>query len=310
MEKQEKKEGKRKALTANREATIEKREVSFEGLASSFENGEDGVYNLITNDKHVIFRPKISITKRDIESVPFMAELQDAIAYWDNKVKTSEGKNKYIAKKALIESRKDQYLLKASYQAPITLKKVAHSRPKIELPCEEWVEHGESFADLRVRSRGASLMNPTAISAILCNYSRLKQESSEDFENETWYFMQDFDNLCEEALGDYPVYNKIVECKIDGMTNGQIQEIVQKEFGLNHSAEYISTIWRNKIPYIIASKAEDQFLDWYFLTQEKGVYKRCSKCGEVKLALPKYFSKNNTSKDNFYSVCKKCRNKK
>ena len=43
--------------------TINKREMSFEGLISKFENGEDGIYNLITEDKNIIFIPKISITE-------------------------------------------------------------------------------------------------------------------------------------------------------------------------------------------------------------------------------------------------------
>ena len=41
MEKQEKKE--KSILTENRLVTINKRETSFEGLVSQFENGEDGV---------------------------------------------------------------------------------------------------------------------------------------------------------------------------------------------------------------------------------------------------------------------------
>lgn len=53
MEKQEKKE--RKLLTDNRMATVSKRETSFEGLVSQLENGEDGVYNLITENKNQIF---------------------------------------------------------------------------------------------------------------------------------------------------------------------------------------------------------------------------------------------------------------
>ena len=31
--------------------------------------------------------------------------------------------------------------------------------------------------------------------------------------------MEDFDNLTEEALKEYPIYERIVEYKIDGMTN-------------------------------------------------------------------------------------------
>lgn len=53
MEKQERKE--RKILTDNRMTTVNKRETSFEGLVSQFENGEDGIYNLITENKNIIF---------------------------------------------------------------------------------------------------------------------------------------------------------------------------------------------------------------------------------------------------------------
>ena len=43
---------------------------------------------------------------------------------------------------------------------------------------------------------------------------------------------------------------------------------------------------------------------------EKGKYKTCTRCGQIKLAHNKYFSKNKTSKDGFYSICKCCRNSK
>ena len=67
MEKQEKKE--RKVLTENRMMTVNKRETSFEGLVSQLENGEDGVYNLISENKNQIFQPKVTITKKDLEEI-------------------------------------------------------------------------------------------------------------------------------------------------------------------------------------------------------------------------------------------------
>ena len=82
------------------------------------------------------------------------------------------------------------------------------------------------------------------------------------------------------------------------------------EFGIKHSLEYISSLWRKKIPKLIASQEEDEYLYWYYLNIEKGKYKKCSRCGQVKLAHNKYFSKNKTSRDGFYSICKKCRNSK
>ncbi len=135
-------------------------------------------------------------------------------------------------------------------------------------------------------------------------------DSYGNFEKDTDFFMRDFDKLCTDALQDYPLYEKIVQMKIDGRLNVEIQEELEAEFGIKHSLEYISSLWRKKIPGLIASAAEDQYLDWYYLNIEKGKYKRCSRCGEIKLAHNKYFSKNKTSKDGFYSICKCCRNKK
>jgi hypothetical protein len=41
--------------------------------------------------------------------------------------------------------------------------------------------------------------------------------------------------------------------KIDGMQNIDIQQALQLEFGIKHSVEYISSLWRKKIPNLIAA---------------------------------------------------------
>ena len=105
MEKQEKKE--RNILTENRLVTINKRETSFEGLVSQFENGEDGVYSIMTEDKNQIFQPKVTITKQDIEDIPCLKQLRESIEYWENKQKTATGKDVFRIKKTLIDLRKD-----------------------------------------------------------------------------------------------------------------------------------------------------------------------------------------------------------
>ena len=122
--------------------------------------------------------------------------------------------------------------------------------------------------------------------------------------------MEDFDNISAAALKEYPLYERIVEYKVDGLQNADIQEKIQEEFGIKHSLEYISSLWRNKIPKIIASEAENNLLNWYYLNETKGKYKKCSRCHKIKLAHNKYFSKNKTSRDGFYSICKCCRNSK
>ena len=304
MEKQEKKE--RKILTENRMATVNKRETSFEGLVAQLENGEDGIYNMMSdNNKNIIFQPKLMITKKDVEEVPGLKQLREAIKFWEEKLKTASGRDAFIIKKAIIDLRKDQYILKDAWYKPVVLKNITRSRNYIPL--------NDDFSfddDGYVVPEGVSLCDPKVISAILCNYSLLKQESWGEFERDLWFVMHDFDEIADAALKEYPLYDKIVEYKIDGLQNIDIQARIEEEFGIKHSVEYISSLWRNKIPKIIASEAEDRLLDWYFLNEMKGKYKKCSRCGEIKLAHNKYFSKNKTSKDGFYSICKCCRNAK
>ena len=303
MEKQERKE--RKILTDNRMTTVNKRETSFEGLVSQFENGEDGIYNLITENKNIIFQPKVTITKKDIEEIPPLKQLREAIAIWEEKSKTATGRDAYIIKSTLIDLRKDQYIIKNAYRRPITLTKITHSKNIMSL--DEDVTINE---DGTISSTGISLTNPAVCSAILCNYSKLKEDSWGYFDGDMWYLIYDFERTCDKALEKYPLYQRIVDCKIDGMQNIDIQLILQQEFGIKHSVEYISSLWRKKIPGLIASQAEDDYLNWYYTQVEPGKYKRCSRCGEIKLAHNRYFSKNKTSKDGFYSICKCCRNKK
>ena len=303
MEKQEKKE--RKLLTENRMTTVNKRETSFEGLVSQLENGEDGIYNMIANNKNIIFQPKVVITKRDVEEIPGLKQLRDAIKMWEEKLKKASGRDAFIIKSTIIELRKDQYVLKDSYRKPIIFKNITHSR-NVPYLDESFTFDKEGY----IIPKGMSLCDSNVCSTILCNYAALKETSWGDYEKDLWYLLYDFDNISEIALKDYPIYNKIVEYKIDGLQNNEIQEKIQAEFGITHSIEYISSLWRNKIPKLIASAAEDQLLDQYYLTQEKGKYKKCSRCGQIKLAHNKYFSKNKTSRDGFYSICKCCRNSK
>ena len=306
MAKQEKQTAKdHSLLTENRMVTINRRETSLEGLVSQFENGEDGIYSLVNNDKNQIFRPKISITKKDLEEIPGLQQIKDAIGLWETISKTASGKDAYVAKKAIIDLRKDQYIVKDAYRVPLNPKNVSHCHNPIMLDGEITLNE-EGYCV----SKGVTLVDPKVISAILCNYTRLKTDCQAVFDTYTWYLMEDFDKLAVRALSDYPVYQLIVGMKIDGYQNVDIQKAIEKKFDIKHSIEYISSLWRNKIPNIIASQAEDDYLDWYYLNIEKGKYKKCNRCGEIKLAHNKYFSKNKTAKDGLYSICKKCRNSK
>lgn len=298
----------RKVLTNNRMTTVNKREISFEGLISKLQNGEDGIYSFMTGgDKNIYLVPKIQITEEDKETVPGLKELIEQIKRLEKQQKKARGKKKYLLTKQLIEARQQQYVLKSSYKPPIFGSKIVRTISKIEFNENITInKDGEPISDGLI-----SFFNPQHVCHLLCNYSDIKQDSWGNFQNDLYYLMQDFDDLVDKALKEkYPVFYLIVILKIDGLTNKEILKQIKEKYDITYSIQYLSKIWRKKIPKIIAETAKKDWLIWHYTFEEKGQWKRCSKCHEIKLAHPYFFTKNRTSKDGWYSLCKDCRNKK
>ena len=59
----------------------------------------------------------------------------------------------------------------------------------------------------------------------------------------------------------------------------------------------------NSVVDLIVKQYEKEYEEWYYLNIRKGEYKKCSKCGEVKLV--SQFDKK--GKQGLQSRCKKCR---
>ena len=304
MSKEEKKE--KNILTDNRMITVNKRETSYQGLVSKFENGEDGLYNLITNDKNILLDPKVSITEEDVAEIKPLQELKAAMHIVEEEEKKAIGKKRFLLKKQLIQMRQDQYSIKNDYKQPMyssnTIKTYFKSTFNENIRMDEKQEP--------VSDGILSIFNPKHISAILCNYSLLKEQSWGKFSNDLYFLMEDVDKVIKDALSDYPIYQKIIDYKTKGKQNTTIKKLLEEEFNKTYSIEYISCLWRNKIPKLIAEKAKENYILWYYSNQVYGHWKKCSRCGQIKLAHNRFFSKNGTSKDGWYSICKECRNAK
>lgn len=306
MNKEERKQ--KKILTDNRMVTVNKREISFEGLIDKLESGESAVHNIITNDKNILFTRKDTITQKDLKEIPYLKEIKDAINILNEKRKTKTGREAFAYKKWIIELGKDQYIIKECFRKPIRLKgNFNKSNFDINLEDKIWIDdkgvvHNDSMINM---------FNPKHISLLLQYYTKLKQDKYDVFTSDMHYLMEDLDVYIDRALEKkYPLYYDLLIYKIDGMKNQDIQQKLYEDYGIKHSVEYISSLWRNKIPKLIAEEAENSWLLWHYTVEEKGKWKKCNKCGQVKLAHNRFFSKNSTSKDGWYSICKECRNKK
>jgi hypothetical protein len=96
---------------------------------------------------------------------------------------------------------------------------------------------------------------------------------------------------------DYPILYDIMIYKIDGMQNKSIAEALKKKYGVSYSVEYLSTVWRKKIPKIIAEKAKVDWLIWYYTYKEKGKWKwwKTWRHGGVDHAYHRYATSNPVS---------------
>lgn len=282
-------------ITPNRMVTVNKRETSREGLVEKLEGGESAFHQLIKQDRNVILTPKVEITQADLDEVPGLQQLRDEI----DKLQKRIDENDNIPKKTLgkmkqmvIEMRRDQYVLKNAFRQPI------FSRG-----------NGTNIEEM-IHYDTVNLQDPEQVLALIINYTGLKSEFGDDNQSDIKWVLIDLDRIIEKSLKSKPSLKYILLLKIAGASNAEIREGLIRKYNIDHTQEYISSLYRNKIPEIIAETAREEWIENIFMNKLKGEYKRCSRCKQIKLASNRYFSINRTSSSNFYSVCKSCRNKK
>lgn len=315
-------ENDRRILTPNRIAHIKRRETSFEGLiekldaghnnADNKKAGEDIIYGMITNDKNKILDPKKKITEEEVREIPGLSEFSSELERMEEVYKNEpHGKKRSSYLKTVIEMRGDRYVFKTSYKPSMTSSpKRGATHHSFEI--YENIEMDPVTKEPIIKSANITLLDQKHVSAILDNYADLMQSIEGKVKNDLYYLMKELESLIDQTFKENnPIYYDLVQYKIQKKTNLQIQELLIKNHQTKYSIEYISSLWKNKIPKMLAEKAKENYILWYYkMNPSNAIWKKCSRCGQIKLAHNRFFSKNKTSKDGFYSICKECRNKK
>lgn len=98
---------------------------------------------------------------------------------------------------------------------------------------------------------------------------------------------------------------EILDLKINKQKNQDIADIINKKYGKSYTANYISTIFRQKIIPRINETAQFHALIIENMCFEEN-FKKCNGCGKILLVDAENFVRKSRSKDGFSTKCKKC----
>ena len=101
------------------------------------------------------------------------------------------------------------------------------------------------------------------------------------------------------------MFRDMLTLKIDKTPNQEIANIINKRYGKSYSANYISTIFKQKI---IKQLCDNATYHWEMISnlRNKEHFKKCIDCGQWYLRDSRNFMKKSRSKDGFSNRCKKC----
>lgn len=293
-------------VTRNREITVSKRQVSYEEMSESDDYGSDSVCLLMAMDKNQILDPKDPITEKDLDEIPGMRQKEKQIASLKSQIESAKGRRKYMLKHQLIATYQEQYTLKFSWMGGMRPKVPNASKFSFTpVPDEDvWVD-ADGFP--HAKDGTLSFLDPHVVSAFLDNYVRIRFCDGNLIDSELRLMALDLERLINESI-DNPVLYDVAVMKMCGCSNAEVAHEIESRYGISHFHRYYSTIWKRRIPRLIARHAQKEYVMNHHDEMGFTKYKVCARCGREQLAHPMFFCRN-SSKDGYYSICKSCRSK-
>ena len=240
----------------------------------------------------------------------------------------------YQLKHQLIDLRRHQYYLKDSYKPTLHFQGCDHPKQQFInwaedaaywMPLDQWqrkvdnsllhsVSKNLDDYETRINSDGETEVrwvvsrhtfdweDPNHIKALINNYQLMYDFFKEKLDTYGRTLIFDFERYREMANLS-PVREFILDKKIQRVPPQEISFLLQEQFGLKYTENYIGHIVLHEIPEKIAAVATRNRM---LLETPEEDRKVCYRCGR---ALPRntlFYSRNRNRKDGFSSVCKEC----
>lgn len=249
----------------------------------------------------------------------------------------------YLKKKhELVELRREQYTLRDSYNTSITRDSANAGAPLEELSVLTF-DYDIAVYPLGLKTAQSLIFRPfNELNPFIFNENQLKKISSlywekqkpraatyfdfcdmecvynlflQYFELKNSYLNDNVDSTTNQLFDTLQYYigqaglsdvqQEILSLKIKHWKNQDIANQINKKYQKTYTANYISTIFRQKIIKKINEAAlfHQKIVGSLFFEEE---FKPCTKCGVIKLICAENFTRKSRSKDGFTNRCKKC----
>lgn len=228
---------------------------------------------LIRKGNNYKLEKKQKIFKSDIKKLPELKEYQNAIDYLDEKQKNT----KVVFEKRGIGRIKKSMEDDMKLTKDMLLRTIYFKQP---LPDEGKTDYDEF-----------DFFNKSHVENLLL------METRSDFQNDLDCIIYDLQCIIDKCDLDDTELNVI-----NMMRSKYDLDEISKELGSKYRG--VQFTW-DKIVKKIINKYEDIYEDWYYLNVVKGKYKKCSKCGEIKIANERHFKWDKTN-DRWKSQCTDC----
>lgn len=138
--------------------------------------------------------------------------------------------------------------------------------------------------------------------------AKLEAEERHDIESEASALWNTIQYYFDRALMQAE-YRLIVEMKSENWRNEDINNELRRRNLKTFSVNYISTIYKKRIPKLLAQAVEVHY-ELALALDQPDEWKRCSKCGKLLHLDSNHFRRLGKSKDGFVGSCKQCDKKK
>ena len=245
------------------------------------EEGNKGVeafpfFQLPKNYKKV---KDLKLEKEDLEKYPPMKDYYEFYNYLKEESKRLWG-TKNLSKEEMVRRGKIKKLL------PEIKKDMMDAKKQLQMPIiwkSPLKDNGGADYDL------LDMFDKEVVKELL------RVHKGVDLQDDLSCILVDLENLINK-IEFTDKQRKVLELWSNGLATGEISK------KLNVKPNTIVSCL-NSVVDLIVKQYEKEYEEWYYLNIRKGEYKKCSKCGEVKLV--SQFDKK--GKQGLQSRCKKCR---